>query len=145
MEYSALLLEKSEYDAARQTGAEGVEASRVSGQMYDYLASHYVIHWSLMHQGRWGEGLASLRDCRQLCLKNDAREPVALFQAQEAFFCIEMLDFEGALAIAQPLWEQLRQLPGHTFGHMMGAIALAQSLTGLGDFRESSKTFQEFI
>jgi tetratricopeptide (TPR) repeat protein len=143
--YSALLLEDSQYGAAHQIGVEGAQASRAAGQMYDYLASHYVIHWSLMHQGRWGEGLASLYDCQQLCLKNDAREPVALLQAQQAVFYLEILDFEGALAIAQPLWKQLRDLPGHTFGNMLGAIALAHSLTGLGDFQEAAKTFQEFL
>jgi tetratricopeptide (TPR) repeat protein len=143
--YSALLLEDSQYEAAYQVAAEGAEVSKVAGQMYDYLASHYGIHWSLMHQGRWGEGLALLRDCCELCLKNDAREPVALFQAQRALFSIEMLDFEGAFAIARPLWEQLKDLPGHTFGHMLGAIVLAHSLTGLGDFQESTKIFQEFL
>ena len=143
--YSALLLEDSQYEAAYRVAAEGAEASRTAGQMYDYLASLYGVHWSLMHHGRWGEGLTSLHDCQQLCLKNDAHEPLALFRAQQAVFCIEILDFEGALAIAQPLWEQLRELPGHTFGHMLGAIALAHCLMGLGDFQESARTFQEFM
>jgi tetratricopeptide (TPR) repeat protein len=98
-----------------------------------------------MHQGRWGEGLTSLHDCQQLCLRNDAPEPLALLRAQLAVFYVEILNFEGAFAIAQPLWNQLRELPGHTFGHMLGAIALANSLTGLGDFREATKTFREFL
>jgi tetratricopeptide (TPR) repeat protein len=143
--HAALLVENSEYDVALRIGAQGAEAARVAGRMYDYLASHYVTHWSLMHQGRWGEGLDSLNDCQQLCVKNEAQEPLVLLQAQLAVFYVEILNFEGALAIAQPLWNQLGELPGHTFGHMLGAIALANSLTGMGDFQEATKIFREFL
>lgn len=143
--YAVFLMEDSKYDAARQISAQGADAARATGQMYDYLASNYMTHWSSMYQGRWGEGLASLRDCLQLCAKNGAREPAALLQAQWAIFCVELLDFEGALSIAQPLWNQLRETPGHTFGHMLGAIALASSLTGLSDLQEAARIFQEFL
>src|SRR5262249_49069908 len=93
---------RSEYRAACEAAAEGVQLGVEVGDAYYYMSCQFFQAWALLHLGAWGEALRLTRDGLRMAEKNGHCLGVRAWQFMLAWLHEQAFDFQRARELCEP-------------------------------------------
>jgi DNA-binding winged helix-turn-helix (wHTH) protein/tetratricopeptide (TPR) repeat protein len=131
---------QSDYRAACQAAAEGLQLTREAGDVHNYLLCHIFSTRALLLLGRWGEALRVLRESSDMAVRNGHQRWAVLLRLNEARVHEEAGDFVWARDAGAYGIEQGRAMP-LPYAQLVGSVVLGFAQLGLGQARQAFESF----
>jgi tetratricopeptide (TPR) repeat protein len=122
---------QSDYQAVCRTAEEGLSLALDAGQHFDYLYCQYYRAQALLHLGRWGDMLHTLRDGLHMAERNGHHLARQLLQLAMVWLHEQAGDFAAARALCEHVLAQARATQ-HTTGYFFSLLLLGYAHHGLG-------------
>jgi tetratricopeptide (TPR) repeat protein len=131
---------RSDYQAAIDAAAEGLQLALELGDAYHYMSCQFHRGWALLHRGDLGEAMVVLVDGLQMAERNGNRAWARVFRFAMAWVHEQAFDFEGARTLCEHELEQARE---PLLGQFLGLIVLGTAYLGLGKHDHALTAFSE--
>jgi len=137
-----LLCHRSEYQAAFDLAAEGLQLSVEFHDPFHYMSCQFHRGWALLHQGKLGQALFVFTDGLQMAERNGHRPWARVFRFGMAWVHEQAFDFEGARSLCE---QGLDQTQEPLLGRFLGLIVLGRAYLGLGDHERALHLLGDII
>ncbi len=138
---------RSDYRAASETAAEGLQLALEAGSASEYLLTLFFRAWALLHKGEWDTLYQLLHDDGlRMAERNEHHLWSLLFQLQLAWLAEQAFSFATARELSERALDQARQsglpLP---YGRLLGSIRLGFAQLGLGQLQPAFDCFRSGV
>lgn len=140
--YSFFQSLRSDYRAAGETAAEGLQLALETGDASEYLLTLFFRAWALLHKGEWDTLYQLLHDDGlRMAEKNEHHLWILLFQLQLAGLAEEAFSFEIARELSERAVVQATRsdLP---YGRLLGSIRMGFAQLGSGQLQPAYDCFR---
>lgn len=143
--YSFFQSLRSDYRAANETAAEGLQLALEAGDAAEYLVTLFFRCWALLHSGQWDALYQLLHDDGlRMAEKNEHHLWILLFQLQLAWLAEETFSFETARELSEQGLNQARR-SGLPYGRLLGSVRLGFAQLGLGQLQPAFDCFRTSV
>ncbi len=133
---------QADYQAARQSAAEGRRLTREVGDAHNYLLCFYFQAVALLHSGQWGEMVLLLREGIAMAERNGNKPWEMVFRLELAWLHVHIGDF----AFAREVCEQglaLSHALSLPIGQLISPILLGFAQLGAGLLQEAFQSWSD--
>jgi tetratricopeptide (TPR) repeat protein len=109
---------------------------------FDYMLGHFFEAWALLHLGRWGELLRTLREAIGMAEKNGHQLWAMLFRLELAWLHEQAFDFESARQICEQGFQKAKEVQ-LGYGQLMSRVLLGFAHLGLEHYESAFQCFDE--
>ncbi len=133
---------RSEYQEPCQATQEVRQLAMEIGSVFDYMLGHFFEAWALLHAGRWGDMLGTLRRASEIAGKNGHRLWSTLYELEMAWLHEQAFDFGRARELCVQGLQKARELR-FGYGELMSSVLLGFAQLGLGQYDEALQAFHD--
>jgi tetratricopeptide (TPR) repeat protein len=135
---------RSDYQEVCRTAEEGLPLALDAGQHFDYLYCQYYRAQALLHLGRWGDMLHTLRDGLHMAERNGHHLARQLLQLAMAWLHEQAGNFASARALCEHVLAQAQETQ-HTTGYFFSLLRLGCAYHGLGQAEHAWHCFNAIL
>jgi tetratricopeptide (TPR) repeat protein len=138
IDYNFIQWVSSEYRQAQRNAVESLAILHDEVEQNPYLStaywvSQFILPWSLLFLGEWGEMLREIEAGVTMAEKNGAYYRAQTLRVYQAWLHLQAMDFGGAVAICESVLPSLEDSPRSPWRRFC-VVLLGSSHTALGDY-----------
>ena len=140
--YSYFRCLRSDYQEAWRATQEGQQLAMQIGSVFDYMLGQFFEAWALLHAGRWGEMLGTLKRASEMAEKNGHQLWLTLYELELGWLHEQAFGFLRASELCFQGLQKARKLQ-FGYGELMSSVLLGFTQLGLENYDEALRTFND--